>query len=424
MKVTPVMAKATLKERTKHFIRRAKNKFGKVFLYDKTEYINNTLLVKIFCTVHKDYFTTLPSNFLSSNFTTCPRCKFNSDRSTWDQRKTLDNISYLGATGYPSFTEYFNGNSWIPISEYQEGTSVAVFDVSNSCIKLEIPTKFIKTKDISMVTFSTLNKTSHKPFSYITGINNKILLLRHGSYFTSYLLTKVTKTQKVYTPTVFKTQEIPLDMEDDLFRLYVHFYLTDSSLFKLRFGKSNLKITKTHDYEVARLEYLLQNYNFEYQIRKVRPSANHNYKYVFNIKLKNFNSLDIPSNWFNLSTYYKNIIVDEIFKYSYLRKKSVKKDAIKGNYFRCSNKKIFDFLQYTLHSLGMVPNFYIYKEGSGISYYYITTTSHGHRTLSNTYIEDYPYTGIAYGFNTKTGYCLFRQNNNIFIAPDGAYEIK
>lgn len=415
------MVKATLKERSEHFIKRARDKFGDKFIYDKVEYLDSFTLVRIFCTIHKDYFTTTPKNFLSTLVPTCPKCKFSFDRSTWDHQKVLDNVSYSGLTGYPSFTEYFNGYSWIPISEYKKGTSVAVFEPLTQTVTLEKP-KLIKTKNVDMVIFSTVsNKTVHKPFSFVTGKEGKLLVSRHGSYTTTYVLTKITREQKVYLPLTFKTEEIPLTIDDNLFKLLIHIYLSDSFLFKLAHGKTNLKITKLRQFEVERLSYLLDINNIEYNIKTIKASNKHNFKHVFNISFKGLKNINIPFNWYNLSTYYKNLIITEIFNYFDIVKKS-NKDSCK--YYKCPNKHIFDFLQFTLHSLGSRANFYISEDSSGIEYYYIAKTSFGDRTLTKTQIEDFNYNGLAYGFKTRTGFCLFRQNNNIFIAPDGFYEIK
>ena len=311
---------SSLKERSEHFIQRMKNKFGSKFLYDKVDYVDTFTLVKIFCTIHKDYFTRSPKDLLAAKTSTCPQCKFNTDRSTWEQRGLYDNISYQGPAGYPSFTEYFDGYSWKPIDTYQRGTSIAVFNPETLKVSLEVPLKRIKNKNIKIVSFRTkYSRNTYKPFCIQVSSNNKLLLNRHNSYYTSYVLTKVTRNQKVYIPTVFKTQEIPKDIDDNFFRLLVHLYLTESRIFKLSGHKVNIIINKFRKFEKERLEYLLDINNVSYTIKELKPVHKYSVRYMFNISIKGIQSIDIPQDWFNLSTYYKNILIDELFTYNIIK---------------------------------------------------------------------------------------------------------
>ena len=69
----------TTKLTTEQFIEKAKAVHGDKYGYDEVEYINNRTKVKIWCTVHKEYFYQTPNGHLLGQ--ACKKCGYETTKA-------------------------------------------------------------------------------------------------------------------------------------------------------------------------------------------------------------------------------------------------------------------------------------------------------------------------------------------------------
>lgn len=341
-----------------------------------------------FCRWHKDYFRFKTS--ILHHLNKCPVCRFHT--KGWILDTIKDPVSYSGVTGYPGNTEYLTTTGWKPFTEYTKGEPVAVYDIETGYCTLEVPAiRYVK-KGTRMCTID--DGTMYLKMGY----HSKVLIETPRGLTTRYLWYLRSSQPAYRLVDTFKVRDIPLDMDEDQFKLLLKI---------LTFSPSDMNNGKIRVQAFDRRNEKLRSILDEAGIDYVQTGSNRNSAYMFDWSL----GTEMPFNWYWLSTHYRKILLDTFFGTGY----SITTAGSK------SNK---DILAFNLHLAGDSNGFEISEDEWGREYYKIHRTKKPEREIHKKHVIKDALSCTAYGFNTRTGYLLLRQNNSIFIGTDGKYEEK
>ena len=316
-------------------------------------------------------------------------------------------------------TEYFNGEEWKSISEYQENELVLIYDKSTGVATLEKPFKYIKEEflgDFHLYEGQRINMflTDEHRILYEHRRKKGVFLVKTAKeVFQEYQQDSNGFRGKI--PTTFTTLETQNDISIPFLRLAI---ACQADGYRMK--KNTYQISIKKDRKKKRLEEILTSANILY--KKYEYGDFSRYKFNSPLGCKTF-----PFEWLFLSKKAKWAIINEI---GYWDGYKSSKTCIK--YFS-TNKHNIDVIQLIAHSLGLrttitkdervrlLPGGYKSKKDNYTLIISKTTTSHA---LSKKAKEDNyakkPSNGFKYCFNVRTGFLVLRRKDKIFITGNCA----
>lgn len=246
-------------------------------------------------------------------------------------------------------TEFFNGQQWKKISEYQHGDKVLQYNEDGTA-NLVDPIGYIKQPQEYLYHFSTKYgvdqciSPNHNVKFVTQKLPNKIQTITgqqlkekqesstgfHGKFLTS-----------------FAYEGTGIDLSDDMIRLYIAVMADGSFNYNLKnetsstYNRARVNVTKL--YKKQRLEELLERNKIPYSFMIFNEDCR-SIHYLFDVpaRMKHF-----PKDWYNCNKHQLQVIADEVVKWD---GSTTGKRAYK-EYFTTS-KADADFIQFVFSALG------------------------------------------------------------------------
>lgn len=319
-------------------------------------------------------------------------------------------------------TEYFNGEKWVSISEYNTTDSVLQYNKDGS-VELVKPLRYIKQESNKLYHF----KTFYGLDQCLSPEHNVVYINTNGKLCTIPM--EELKNRHEITPfsgrfiTGFRYSGEGIDLSCDMIRLYVAIFADGAFYNNVKPTAKSFNRVRFHlkkERKKERLKYLLNTLNISYREYK---SANKGYTdYYFDVP---FREKHYPAGWYKCNKEQLETIADEVVYWDgcYVRK----------NAYSTTNKNDADFIQFVYSSLGYYASigvknrvgkyYYTYKKlykRKSIEYVvhfskeYLKSlnTSKNNRTKIE---EVTPADGFEYCFTVPSGMLVLRRNNCIFI---------
>ena len=300
-----------------------------------------------------------------------------------------------------SETEFFNGEYWKKICEYQEGERVLCYDGEYG--KMLIPQKYHKIQtEEKMYLFSGRN------------INMKV----SPEHTIVYLHRRKNTLQKDTAKNVFETYQkdsngfrgkIPTTFKFNG-KLVVNEWYLRLAVACNADGRTRTKYKKTYQIRVKksrkkeRLRWILENAQIPYKYLEYSGYSDFRFESPLGCKI-------FPKEWINLTDELKNIFIEEIKYWD----GSVDGKSIR--YFT-SKKEDADIVQFIAHTIGKNVVIKEDKRKNKINYilsFKNKTTPSLAKQGSNNVKMEIPFDNFKYCFTVKTGMLILRRNNYIFI---------
>ena len=323
-------------------------------------------------------------------------------------------------------TEFFTGEGWKRIADYQKGDKVLQYNEDGTA-KLVEPLDYIKQHSNLLYHFETkygLSQTLSENHNvvYVTsrGHLNKIPMhevIRRNNESANGFSGKFI--------TAFQYEDKGLPLFDNEIRLMVAIFADGHfEKFALKKGNKNyrrVKVNLKKERKKQRLEMLLRKLQIPYKKKKSTAEGYHVYDFHAPYIGKHY-----IKDWYHCSRHQREIIADEVMKWDGNYKEN--------NRYSTTNKHDADFIQFVFASLGYraslsthnrvnKPCFTNGKEYVRKSIEY--SVSYTNRTLvgmakhsdepKTPIVEVIPKDGFEYCFTVPSGMLVLRKDNKIFI---------
>lgn len=303
-------------------------------------------------------------------------------------------------------TEYFTGNSWKKISEYDGGL---VGQYNNGILELVTPLKYIKIPAKKLSKFKTkygidqVLCDEHRVIyeNVHNGKLEEILFSNLKSWHNSSV-----KGANIKFLTTFSSKNTGISLSENEIRLMVA-YVADGSPYN-KSKKARFIFNKERKHK--RLLEILNSLKYKYTL-----------KFWKNQKLPAI-ICDIPRESKIFDAYYYNCNSSQL---KTITKEIIYWDGTAGQKsrlgsFSTSVKQNADFIQYAYHVLGLRASINLDGRSKNINYRVLPTTRTKPTLCSDrknkTIIEDYvTKDGFKYCFSVPSRTLILRRNNNIFI---------
>lgn len=337
-------------------------------------------------------------------------------------RNSLDNnISIITGAGgcVDEETEFLSLNGWKKIKEYNKNEEIAVYNKDTKGIAFEIPSQFHEYPATDWYEFKNNTSLDQK----LSGEHRVPYISdRKGNFLTKYMediyniSKKHTRFRGKFITSFYTDSEKKLCYTDNYLRLVIAVFLKGSikPVNKINRFSENIscKVRAKKEEEQIKIEQLLKEFNIEFNYSTTVDYSNY-YKSstIYNFDLiKNFPNF--PESFYSLNQKQLKVIYEEICFWG--------KNSRKNIIFTTTSKKLADFIQFVVTTLGYRSN--IKKEGKR---YIITKCDHtlvgleknrGDRGVitpikkSEAKKEEYKYC-----FTTSSSYWVARRNDKIFI---------
>lgn len=330
-----------------------------------------------------------------------------------------------GAGCYPYDTEFFTGNGWKKISDYQPGDKVLQFNVDTEKATLTSSVDFVK------LPIDNFYRIKNRRVDFITSENHKHLIrTEKGNLITkstSEIINITNSTSRGVRGELVTSFDYEggsgLDLTDDQIRLKVAIYADGYILGKTANGDYKVRLSFKKDRKIQRFKELASRLNLDFR----EYLENGFTRFVFK---HDSDEKEFESYWYNCNKHQFEVIANEVMHWDgHVSKREGRKDGL-GEYGSISKKSV-DFIQFVFASLGKNTTFRLderpyrdnyttaygvgisYSKGKGISK---NSKSVGKTTQVDNVTSAIDNDGFMYCFTTETGFFVVRQNNQIYVS--------